>query len=308
MKKFLILGFGRMGITHLAHINGYYSSNCSFDVYDPNRLFRLMSFFKLRKNISFLKDLPKPNVKYDGVIITSPPKFHSINFKDTLSLSSNFFIEKPLQIEPSLHRCIKDNKVSIYCGYVLRSNPCIEFLKDIFSSVVDPEVKVSVLSNLGQDVADDWRFDLTRGGGCLNELGSHAVNLSLLFSGVITPDQPVKHSINLSVGSFDLSLNSSVPTSVSGDWNTNVRKTMYKVEITGKDTKLVCDLQSVEGNLNGKPLSWSPRKGPLEVGFYIRGIDFAQQCSNWLESNYDEADFEHAILTDSILEDTINNG
>lgn len=294
-----------MGITHLAHINGALAGDCHFDIYDPSWYFKFASYFQLRNNIQFVRSIP--NVKYDGVIITSPPHFHSSNFQDTLDLSDKFFIEKPLMLSEKDVLSAHSSNKSLYCGYVLRKNPCVQFLETLLDGSAPDEVEVNVLSNLGQDQTEDWRFDLHKGGGCINELGSHAINLALKFSTLSNGNSVVKQVNHLDVGTFSLDVNSESNVSVSGNWNTNVRKTMYKLTVRNNKLNLTTDLQYITGEIQGQAFNWSPRQETLPVCFYIRGIDFALQNQDWLEGKIFESDIIDAITTDNILREVLKN-
>lgn len=295
-----------MGITHLAHINGEMAGECQFEIYDPSWYFKLASLFRVRSNIRFLRKLPTK--KYDGVIITSPPTFHSTNFRETLELSEKFFIEKPLMLSDSdLSEANKAGK-QIYCGYVLRKNPCIQHLEGLLQQEQDLNVEVEVLSNLGQDKSDDWRFDIHQGGGCINELGSHAINLALQFTQLKSDSHNVKTVRQLDVGTFSVDLNATNSVSIKGDWNTRVRKTMYKLTVSNERLQLVTDLQNITGTKDGQPFTWSPRKAPLSVGFYIRGTEFAQQIQYWLRGHTSPKDLTDAFATDNILKEVIQHG
>lgn len=294
-----------MGITHLAHINGELAGDCDFEIYDPSWYFKLASLFRVRKNIRFLRSIP--DKKYDGVIITSPPKFHSLNFRETLAMSNKFFIEKPLMLTSDDIAKAKVNNKQLYCGYVLRKNPCIQYLENLVADEQNLRVEVEVLSNLGQDPTDDWRFDIHRGGGCINELGSHAINLALKFTNLKSDEKLVKQVHHLDVGTFSLDLNSSNSVKVTGDWNTRVRKTMYKLTVSNERLKLSTDLQYINGHIDGSAYEWSPRKAPLSVGFYIRGTDFAQQSQLWLSGDISNDELDDAMSTDNILREVIDN-
>lgn len=308
MKKFLILGFGRMGITHLAHINGELAGHCHFDIFDPSWHFKLASYFNVRKNIKFVRHIP--DTKYDGILITSPPKFHSINFRDTLHLSDNFFIEKPLTLSADDIALARTHKKHIYCGYVLRKNPCIQYLQNLSQGANNLSVNVEVLSNLGQDETDDWRFDIKKGGGCINELGSHAINLALCFADMKETDEAknkVRDVHHIDVGTFSVDLNSNNPVKVHGDWNTTVRKTVYKLTIKNERMNITTDLQNVYGEIDGKQVSWSPREDSLSVGFYVRGIDFALQSQLWLRQEISTKDLTDSVFTDDILSEVVTH-
>lgn len=305
MKKFLILGFGRMGITHLAHINGELAGHCHFDIFDPSWHFKLASYFNVRKNINFVRRIPE--TKYDGILITSPPKFHSVNFRETLHLSDNFFIEKPLTLSADDLELARNHKKHIYCGYVLRKNPCVSYLKKLTEGESDLTVDVEVLSNLGQDETDDWRFDIKKGGGCINELGSHAINLALCFADMKGEKKTVQNVHHLDVGTFSVDLNANNAVNVHGDWNTKVRKTMYKIHVKNERMDVTTDLQSVYGTIDGQEISWSAREDELSVGFYVRGIDFALQSQLWLRQEVSEKDLQDSVFTDDILSEVITH-
>ena len=141
MKRFLIIGFGRMGITHLAHINGILAGDCRIDVFDPSVVFKAASSFRIRENIRFLRRIPNTGI-YDGIVITSPPGAHSANFRAARDRGATFFIEKPLALDDADLRSIAMENKQVMCGYVLRYNPCILYLRKMIhgkppESVVD---------------------------------------------------------------------------------------------------------------------------------------------------------------------------
>lgn len=295
-----------MGLTHLAHINGYLAGDCTFDIYDPSFSFRLASFFNIRNNIRFLRKLPE-STSYDAVVITSPPAAHSPNFLSTIDLSERFFIEKPLALTKADLDKALDNGKFVTCGYVLRNNPCIEYLRDLIGDEAEISVFVNVTSNVGKNGGDDWRFDLKRGGGCINELGSHAVNLGLCFTENkgLRPDE-VRLG-DLTLGSFRLAVGQDNCISVSGNWDTDVRKTTYQLSLKGDGIDLRSDLQSVFGQHRGETVEWSPRKSAVDVNYYMRGVDFAFQNKAFLSRYYSQKDLQDAVLTDEILEVSIRN-
>ena len=124
--KILIYGFGRMGLTHFSILNGL-NSNINFSIIEPNKLLRII----LKKNIdahfyaddSILKD------PFDITLITTPPFVHlqlvqnSIKRKDRV-----IFVEKPFGgcLNTKLDDIAKLN--SVYIGYVLLFNPCVQWI------------------------------------------------------------------------------------------------------------------------------------------------------------------------------------
>ena len=150
-----------MGIRHYAHINVALHGECLFEIYDPSVHFKL-AFFNIRKKVKFLRKMPKAT-QYDAVIVTSPPHAHEVNLDSALELSDMFFVEKPLSLSRTLLDSAKEKGEKLYCGCVLRNNPCIEYLSRNFKKELGLKVDVNVLSNLGKDETSDWRFDLKRG-------------------------------------------------------------------------------------------------------------------------------------------------
>ncbi len=305
MKYFLVLGFGRMGITHLAHINGYFSGEAKFDIYDPSFVFRVASYFSVRKNFNFIRRLPLKG-KYDAVFITSPPEAHSQNFNSCFDLSNTFFIEKPLVLTDKDIDNAVDAKKKIYCGYVLRHNPCVRKICELFGDEVE-EVKVRVASNLGLNPGEDWRFDLSKRGGCLNELGSHAINLALSFASQPTVSSGGLFVDHVDSGKFSLTMGVRPRLRIEGDWNIDVRKTTYSVSVNSPRGEIHSDFQSVWGNIEGKPISWSPREAALDVGFYLRGVDFALQNERFLTSESTSKDLLDAVYTDKIIQEVMES-
>ena len=294
-----------MGITHLAHINGYCSGDVKFDVYDPSFVFKLASFFSIKKNINFLRRLPVAG-NYDAVVITSPPAAHSQNFSSCFDLSDTFFIEKPLVLSVKDVDDAVSAKKNIYCGYVLRHNPSVRKVYELFDGEFE-KVKVRVASNLGLNPGDDWRFDLSKGGGCLNELGSHAINLALGFvseTNILSKDVSVEQ---IAVGKFSVSIGTKPKLCIEGDWNVDVRKTTYAISAFSSRGEIHSDFQSVWGELDGEPISWSPRETALDVGFYLRGVDFALQNKSFMESKSSNKDLLDAVTTDKIIQEVLRH-
>lgn len=290
-----------MGITHFAHLNGLMSGGCHFDVLDNSPLFKIASYFGVRENIRFLRTIPK-GAEYDLVVVATPPSAHNENLKQVWELSDSFFVEKPLRVSRDVLSLVRDSDKQLMCGYVLRSNPCVQKLKMLTREAQPSFIRVEVKSNLGKAPGQDWRFDLAKGGGCLNELGSHVVNLGLNLA---RPDSDISKHLaidEISVGAFSFTSSSNQNLQFSGDWNCDVRKTTYEIVVRDSDSELRSDLQSVVGVLRGKPYRWSPREEPLTVGYYMRGIDFALQAQHILSRSYSDEAITDAFETDSILD------
>ena len=125
-KKILILGFGRMGISHALQISGILRNRgiqYEITILEPSFLARLVATTIFRGKLSFIKleELEyKADNFFDLAIDATPPISRKQN-KDILErISSSYLIEKPLLTK------IRNYGMS---GYVLQHNPLVYELK-----------------------------------------------------------------------------------------------------------------------------------------------------------------------------------
>ena len=85
---------------------------------------------------------------------------------------------------------------------------------------------------------------------------------------------------------------------LTGNWCSDVRKSMYQVRIVSKDTTYYSDLQYIESE-NG--YYFNPRQITSVLPYYMRGLDFALQSKDFLEGSIDENDFDDALTTDKLM-------
>ncbi|MDC1296934.1 Gfo/Idh/MocA family oxidoreductase [Octadecabacter sp.] len=289
-------GLGRMGITHLSHTQGYMLSkglNCKFDIIDPS--LKTMRFRPIRKNINIIGRSSIHDITdYDYAFITSPPNRHNENLREAIKVSKKIFIEKPAVIAVETKQQITENfpDRKIYVGYVLRKNLCVQKLKDLCNQLDDYEIHIDLQSNIGLNEVSGWRSKLSSGGGCFNEFGSHVINLFQYLSvktiGAVNPIVMEDSRFDIDTGQGRL----------TGNWCSDVRKSMYHVRIVSKDTTYYSDLQYIESE-NG--YYFNPRQLTSVLPYYMRGLDFALQSKDFLEGSIDENDFYDALTTDTLM-------
>ena len=115
---FLIIGYGSIGKKHANILSKIYGKKSVCILTKKN-----IRTFNTIKNLSEIK-----NIKFDYVIISSPPSKH---LKQLKYLEKNFenkkiLVEKPL-FDKSLNFKVKKNEV--FVGYNLRFHPIIDYLK-----------------------------------------------------------------------------------------------------------------------------------------------------------------------------------
>lgn len=303
--KGLLFGFGRMGITHIALFNKYFSENIEWDVFEPSWKTRMMvRFLGSLANVNLVKE-KNLDKQYDLAIICSPPQFHDDNYIKIKAHAKKVFVEKPGYVE--------NNEASnIYVGYVLRHSPCIAELKNRISKDIIKKVKVEIRANTVLEQGTGWRSS-GKGGGVINEFGSHAINLakylvndeykvtSLETEQVVSnncPDICKLKGITESGTEVEIYLNWS---------DASVRKPAYLVEVILSDgTKVVTDLFQVwdrnncdeSENISGVA-NWENK-----CKFYIRGLEFSEQARYFSETTDFSQDLQDSIFTDNILRES----
>ena len=171
--KILIYGFGRMGLTHFSILNGL-NPDINFSVIEPNKILRTL----LKKNINanFYADDSSLDEPFDITLITTPPSIHIKLMKKSLKRGDRkIFVEKPfggfsnIKLESTL------DLSAVYIGYVLRFNPCIQWIKSNINPDEIKSIHGQYLSNTIEKKPKGWRNG--QFSGVCNEMGSHVIDL-----------------------------------------------------------------------------------------------------------------------------------
>ena len=154
-KRILIYGFGRMGLTHFSILNGL-NSNLDFTIIETNKL--LKKILNNNINAKFHHDDSDLNDSFDITLITTPPSIHSeILNKCVKRGDKKIFVEKPFggYTNTKLNYILKSNK--IFIGYVLRFNPCIQWIKANVNPKDIKSIYGQYLSNTIEKKPTGWR-------------------------------------------------------------------------------------------------------------------------------------------------------
>ena len=315
--KILIYGFGRMGLTHFSILNGL-NPDLDFVVIEPNKILRTI----LKKNINakFYADDSSLKDAFDITLITTPPSIHLQLLEKSVNRGDKkIFVEKPFggYTNTKLDNIMESSTINI--GYVLRFNPCIQWVKFNINPQDIKSIHGQYLSNTIEKKPTGWRNG--EFSGVLNEMGSHVIDL---IQYIVGNDQmqvlsSKKESIVSDIDDIvEATLKTKTDISVSLYFNwvkKDIRKPIFGIEIEMKDGfKYSIDQQQINKyNISGKFIEKVAVTDLAKtVPFYLRGVDFTAQMLDLLGDREIMADVNDAlevnILMEKILNDENNTG
>jgi predicted dehydrogenase len=311
-KKVLIYGFGRMGLTHFSILNGL-SPTLDFSVIEPNKILRKI----LQKNINakFYADDSSLKESFDITLITTPPSIHLQLLEKSVNRGDKrIFVEKPFggYTNTELKNIPETN--TIYIGYVLRFNPCIQWVKTNINPQDIKSIHGQYLSNTIEKKPTGWRNGSFS--GVLNEMGSHVIDL---IQYIVGNDQmevlsSKKESIISDIDDIieaTLKTKSDISVSMYFNWvKKDVRKPVFVLEIEMKDGyKYSIDQQQVNKyNSNGDFIEKvSVTDLAKAVPFYLRGVDFTDQMLDLLGEQKIMPSVNDALAVNTLMKKILNN-
>ena len=310
--KILIYGFGRMGLTHFSILNGL-NPDLDFSVIEPNKILRKI----LQKNINakFYADDSSLKQAFDITLITTPPSIHLQLLEKSINRGDKkIFVEKPFggYTNTNLNNIPESN--SIHIGYVLRFNPCIQWVKTNINPLDIKSMHGQYLSNTIEKKPTGWRNGSFS--GVLNEMGSHVIDL---IQYIVGNDQmevlsSKKESIVSDIDDIveaTLKTKNDISISMYFNWvKKEVRKPVFGIEIQMKDGyKYSIDQQQINkysstGDFIEKVAVTDLAK---PVPFYLRGVDFTDQMLDLLGDNKIMASINDALAVNTLMEKILNN-
>ena len=310
--KILIYGFGRMGLTHFSILNGL-NPDLDFSVIEPNKILRKI----LQKNINakFYADDSSLKQAFDITLITTPPSIHLQLLEKSINRGDKkIFVEKPFggYTNTNLNNIPESN--SIHIGYVLRFNPCIQWVKTNINPQDIKSIHGQYLSNTIEKKPTGWRNGSFS--GVLNEMGSHVIDL---IQYIVGNDQmevlsSKKESIVSDIDDIveaTLKTKNDISISMYFNWvKKDIRKPVFGIEIQMKDgSKYSIDQQQINkysstGDFIEKVAVTDLAK---PVPFYLRGVDFTDQMLDLLGDNKIMASINDALAVNTLMEKILNN-
>jgi len=305
LLKGVVIGFGRMGITHFAILNSRSDLQISA-ICDPSGFLR--SNVQRNMSVHTEKDYRRAidEICPNFAIVATPSHLHAEAIRYALEHGLHVFVEKPFCISAAEGQVLVELARQRACinqvGYVLRFNDVIREVKrlldsQVLSSTVSYRIDMNSPTVLHR-AKDNWRFARGGGGGCLPDLASHAIDLvSYLFGKperVLAAVLQQIHSQEVEDAVLaTFSHTSGLCGTVGVNWSDpSFRKPTLHVEAIGRDWKVSADLHGYkvyfhnDPPLNGFNRGWNHRFitdcfRPTQ--FYLRGYEFTAQLDHFID-------------------------
>lgn len=306
--RLLLIGFGRMGVTHLSILLGLLDRKPAevfiVDSSFTSRLLakELLGSVKVYRKLSDV-EAKRPSKYFDFCLITTPPINRSELVLRAGHLAKRTLIEKPLMVQ------LGDDQMS---GYVLQHSPLNDEVFNILNSKSICKINGCLTTNIGfADINKGWRSG--KFGTVLYEFGGHL--MSLICSTCGNSDMLLKM---IDIEDIVVSLNEpdhvkfefkSVGIDVSIELKaaaTNVRKASYELEYVTKDAIYKYDLYSLVFSSNDDPttkdLLLNIASTNTSVPFYVRGFEFSRQMEAFLDGRLDKLEIDQISNIEKIIE------
>ena len=290
MNKVIVIGWGRMGVTHAAIVNGIYPNLYEFILVEPNS--KVSRITKNTLGYRVISNIDEINVQDAVVLITTPPSIHSSLCDNVLSRGArSVFVEKPFGL---FDKRVEDNS-RISVGYVLRFSEVAQKLKSIIREEGCVKICLDYSSHTLTKPPKGWRN--TEYGGVLNEMGSHLIDL-MLYLGGGQEFKVLNGSIQSVISEVDdivsvKGLLGEIEVELSLNWvNPDYRKPVWSGLVETSKQTIRFDQQSIDGGFEA-----------ASVDYYVRGRDFSLQMKHFIENdksiicNSKEANSVHDVIT-----------
>jgi predicted dehydrogenase len=295
----ILVGAGRMGLTHMAQLNLLTDFGIRWTVIEPSAAVRAgLGFFLPADMLEATASAPeKAKGRFDLALITSPTMHHDAAWQALKGRAGRVFVEKPLRVaRPEPH---------LLCGYVLLHHPLQQRLRTAIGTTAVTAVRLQLRANTVLGPNSGWRGRKSAGGGVLNEFGSHLLSLALDLAGPVDTLDLVEAATIHSVDVPDrarLAGRSAAGAALALllDWtDPDVRKPTYSVEVTLADGRALAHdfYEFVEGDIRV-----SIAELPSNVPVYLRGLEFTAQARHFLEAPSFDRELDIAVGVDRLLE------
>lgn len=292
-----------MGLTHYAILNKLII-NKTFYIVEPNNFLRLI--IKNNLNAIFIKSDKDLKTPFDLTLITTPPFMHKELLSNCINRGDRkIFIEKPF----GGHSNIKEEKFhkNIFVGYVLRFNPCINWLKNNINPDEILSIDAKYFSNTIEKKPNGWRN--SNFSGVLNEMGSHLIDL---IQDIINIKQfSVKNSSKKSIISdyddivrAELLVNQSTILNIHLNWvKKDCRKPTFNLSLKLKNGKFITvDQQTIKIIKSNKVIECKNVTDLCySIPYYLRGLDFTRQIEDLLGQCNTISTINSAIRVNKIM-------
>lgn len=299
----LVVGGGKMGMSHLALISQYVGKNqvalCD-SKWITRRVFQYLGY----KTFASIDAAHEGLERIDGVLIATPTQAHAPLARWAIARKIPFFVEKPLTLDAAQSReLVAQTNASgtpAQMGFVLRYVASFSRLQALVAEgklgSVNGYLAVMRGNVVNKPLAeDDWRGDFRLGGGCLNEYGPHVIDLCRFIFGPVASIEDATQGRSFSTHADDrFSVRWRHDTGLEGcveaDWSdASKRKSVIEFQVDFEHARVRVDNSAIEVEWHpDAPVSPETQAG-LEmpprspnVGFYLRGEEFSLEIEDFL--------------------------
>lgn len=272
MNDIIVIGWGRMGVTHTAIINGLFPRLFSYTLVEPNN--KVSRITQKTFGYKVVSSVDEISVRDAIVLITTPPSIHSSLCEKVLSRGArSVFVEKPFGLFDK--RVDDDSRISV--GYVLRFSEIAQKLRALIRREGCTKISLDYSSHTLTKPPKGWRN--SEYGGVLNEMGSHLIDL-MLYIGGGQEFKVINSSIQSVISDVDdivkvRGLLGEIEVELSLNWvNPEYRKPVWSGFVETSKQTVRFDQQSIEGGIEA-----------ASVDYYVRGRDFSLQMKHFIEND-----------------------
>lgn len=329
MIKAVIIGLGKMGISHAAILGGLPNVNL-VAVCDTDNL--LQTAFKKLTKIACYTDYKKmiEEIKPDCVYVVTPTRLHYEMVMFALEYGCHVFCEKPFALTvdqgEKMVALAKAKGLVNQVGYHNRYVGTFNEMKNLLTKGIigtpfhfmGEAYGPVILKSKG----NTWRSDKKNGGGCIEDYAAHVLNLINYVTGSTLIDcrgiqMPSIFSSEVDDAVYgSLYLANGLKGQISVNWSDDtVRKMTTSIKIEGNDGKLEADATTLKIYIKEDKPQYGLQKGwnfkyitdvtPM-VDFNLRGEEYTAENQAFINSIItgkidDRNSFENALQTDYII-------
>jgi len=328
-----LIGFGKMGMSHLAIANAHPDVNL-IGVCDTSSYIR--GVLNKYTGISVYSDY-RALLDIEGleaVIIATPSRFHAEMVRSALERELHVFCEKPFCLDVTdgmqLADLAQKKGVINQVGYHLRFVTSFKEAKRLVNANSLGHIHHIRVEAYGPVIlkpkGSTWRTTGSEGGGCLYDYACHAIDI---VNFLIGRPQAVSGAVLQKIFSRDvddevyatLHFDGGMTGQLAANWSDeSFRRMSIQVSLWGTNGRMIVDRQEIKTFIH-EPTDPSVKPGwnaryitdlPNEVWYYLRGEEYSAQIDYFIqcikESRKDSvSSFATAIETDLVVSMILQN-
>jgi predicted dehydrogenase len=299
----LIVGGGKMGMSHLALVTQYVGKS-SVALCESKALVRYLFRCLGYRTFASVESAANSLGTLTGILIATPTSSHAALARWAIGRRVPFFVEKPLTLDArrsgELSTLARDAGVPAQVGFVLRYVATFQLLRKLVANGALGHLRDYAASMRGNVItkplpAKNWQGSFERGGGCLNEYGPHIIDLCRFIFGPVA---------EITSAEMDRVHSKHADDRVSVAWvhddRTRGRIVMDWCDPTKRKSVLEIDVDfeyaHVRVDNSGFEVSWRDNAPPevrewvsntlpvrpANVRFYLRGEEFSLELEDFL--------------------------